>query len=79
MKGKRDIYLMRDGTAIRTQVVLTREQHEVLARLAKAFDRSISDFVREGVNIIIDGYYHPLIEIEREGQKAEREAKREER
>lgn len=56
MKGKRDIYLMRDVEAVRMQVVLTREQQGSLNDLSKALERSVSDLIREGVNIICDGY-----------------------
>lgn len=66
MRGKRDIYLVDGRETVHIDLRLTREQHAVLLRLAQAFERSVSDLIREGVTIIIDGYYHPLLEVEDE-------------
>lgn len=66
MKGKRDIYLVEGHETQHLDLVLTRDQHEVLVRLSRAFERSVSDLIREGVSIVIDGYYHPLLEVEHE-------------
>lgn len=69
MNQEKDIYLIRDRTPQRYQIVLTSAQHRHLTVLSKALHRSISDLVREGVSIVLDGY----ADILKEALNAERQ------